>query len=394
MPTEMKPKRRNPAMVGIAVRHQAGCAASDGGKCRCKPRYRGNVWNPATKKPRHGPWCPTLAAARAWRVDAARAAEHRDRVGTTVEQALRATLAGVEARTLRNRSGDCYKPSVLASYRGTVDARLVPALGHLPLSAITVPVLNRYVADLLADGLSPSTVRNVLMPLRVAFREAVAVGDVRVNPTLGLRLPASRGRRDRVAAPEEAEALLDALPEGDRPVWAGALYAGLRRGELLALRHQDVDREAGTIRVARSYDPRTRSFGEPKSRAGVRVVPVVDRLARRLPDQPATGPGLAFGDGETPFGHRSLLNRARSAWTAAGLEAIGLHEARHTFASYLIASGANAKAVTVMLGHSSISTTFDRYGHLFPGDEDAVRGLLDSYLSSPITSPGSAENRG
>ena len=220
------------------------------------------------------------------------------------------------------------------------------------------------------------------MPLRVTYREAVATGDVPVNPTLGLRLPASRGRRDRVAAPSEAEALLDALPEGDRAVWAAALYAGLRRGELLALRHEDVDRQARTIRVARSYDPRTRTFGEPKSRAGVRVVPIVDRLARRLPtEQPATG--LAFGfDAETPFRHRSPDgNRARRAWTAAGLAPLGLHEARHTFASYLIGSGANAKAVTVLLGHSSISTTFDRYGHLFPGDEDAVRSLLDSYLA-------------
>ncbi len=76
----------------------------------------------------------------------------------------------------------------------------------------------------------------------------------------------------------------------------------------------------------------------------------------------------------------TISTRAAKAWNAAGLARIGLHEARHTFASYLIASGLSAKAVTVLIGHSSIATTFDRYGHLFPGHEHEARGLLDAYL--------------
>ena len=74
------------------------------------------------------------------------------------------------------------------------------------------------------------------MPLRAIFRRAVSRGEVAVNPTTGLELPAVRGRRDRIASPEEAAALLAALPEEERPLWATALYAGLRRGELMALR--------------------------------------------------------------------------------------------------------------------------------------------------------------
>jgi integrase len=60
---------------------------------------------------------------------------------------------------------------------------------------------------------------------------------------------------------------------------------------------------------------------------------------------------------------------------------LGLHEARHTFASILIAAGANAKAISTFMGHGSISITFDRYGHLMPGSEAEVRGLMDAYLS-------------
>ena len=109
-----------------------------------------------------------------------------------------------------------------------------------------------FVDRLLARGEDASTIRNTLMPLRAIFRRAVARGDVAVNPTTGLELPAVRGRRDRIVSPEQAAKLLDALPERDRAMWATALYGGLRRGELQALRWEDVDLAQGVIKVERA----------------------------------------------------------------------------------------------------------------------------------------------
>jgi integrase len=91
--------------------------------------------------------------------------------------------------------------------------------------------------------------------------------------------------------------------------------------------------------------------------------------------------GLVFGrDAHHPFTASNVWRRAHTAWKRAKLTPIGLHEARHTYASLMIAAGVNAKALSSHMGHSSITTTYDRYGHLMPGNEDEAAGLLDGYL--------------
>jgi integrase len=93
------------------------------------------------------------------------------------------------------------------------------------------------------------------------------------------------------------------------------------------------------------------------------------------------GEGLLFGrTTELPFDPSTVVARAKRAWRAAGLRSIGLHEARHTFASLMIAAGGNAKALCTFMGHSSIQVTFDRYGHLMPGGDDEAAARLDAYL--------------
>jgi integrase len=208
-----------------------------------------------------------------------------------------------------------------------------------------------------------------------------------INPVAGVELPSVRGRRDRIATPAEAAALIEAAPEDDRAVWATAFYAGLRLGELSALRDEDVDLEAGVIRAERSWDPHA-GFIAPKSRAGRRAVPIVAALRTRLAARRLRrreGTALFFGDRGRPFNRNALVGRAGRAWKKAGLEPIGLHECRHTFASILIAAGVNAKALSTYLGHSSIQITLDRYGHLMPGNEDEAIALVDSYLARATT---------
>src|SRR6266511_912235 len=376
-------------LAGIQVRHRTTCATRSGGKCNCKPGYQASVWS-AREGKRLKKTFPTLAAARAWRAEA-QTAVRRGTLGapvaTTVREAGEALIEGMRSGRVRTRSGDRYKPSAIRGYQAALRDRIVPILGGLKLVDVQRRDVQRIADDLLAEGRDPSTIRNALMPLRVIFRRAVEDGDLAVNPCTHLRLPAVRGRRERIASPEEAQQLLAALPERDRPIWATALYAGLRRGELMALRWDDVDLAAGVIRVERAYDDKGRVDVEPKSRAGRRTVPIVGALRDILVAHKANqehADGLVFG-GDAPFQPSNVWRRAQRAWNRASLEPIGLHEARHTFASVLIAAGVNAKAITTYMGHASIQTTYDLYGRLMPGSESEAAALVDAYLARADT---------
>lgn len=287
---------------------------------------------------------------------------------------------------IRTRSGDLYKPSALRAYEAALCQRILPVLGAARLFEIKRVDLQDLVEELLSEKLSASTIRNVVMPLRPIYRRAISRGEVALNPTIGLELPAVRGRRDRIASPDEATKLLEVLQPDDRALWATALYAGLRRGELQALRWEDIDLEAGVIRVERSWDDKERILIEPKSRAGRRSVPIPSGLrglliGHRL--RAGRRQGLVFGASrERPFCPSAVSRRAQRAWLKATLQPITLHECRHTFASLMIAAGVNAKALSSYMGHSSVTITYDRYGHLMPGNETEAISLLDRYLGA------------
>jgi integrase len=387
-------KKASARHVGIEVRHRGGCPANAGGACGCPPSYRAEVWS-ARDQRRLRKTFPTLAAAKAWRHDAAAAIHHGTLVAPsdkTLRQAAGEWIAGARSGAIRTRSGDHYKPSAIRGYEDALRRKALPVLGSARLSEVTRVDLQRFVAGLMGEGLGASSVRNTINPVRAIYRQALAFGEVTVNPTAGLQLPAVRGRRDRIATPAEATRLLAALPDQDRGVWATAMYAGLRRGELLALRWCDIDLDAGVIHVEQAWDIREGVI-EPKSRAGVRTVPLVRLLRAELVRQrilTGRASGLAFGHtAEQPFYPKTLSVRAHKAWCDQALNPITLHECRHTFASLMIAAGVNAKALSVFMGHSSITITLDRYGHLFPGSEAEAASLLDTYLeqrAAPSTS--------
>ena len=241
------------------------------------------------------------------------------------------------------------------------------------------------------DGQTGSTIANVVNPLRAIFRRLRLLGHVPTNPTLGVVIPTSHTKRLHAGNPADAERVLAAMPEQDRCIWALAFYGGLRLGELRALRWGDVDEAGSVIHVRRSWD---RVEGEtlPKSSAGVRDVPILARLAPHLANQRAA---CAWADDPaslvlgvtrgSAFGYTGLRGRSKRALIAAKLPHVTLHEARHSFASFLAAAGVGIKDLTVILGHSSVVVSLDRYGHLFEGALDQTRSQINAWLDAADT---------
>jgi integrase len=402
-----------PRPTGLEQRHGRRCK---GGKCSCP--WQATVYSKRDKKRirmlfhGHG----AKDAAKRWKRDAEGAVERgelRAPTAMTVREAAEAFMAGAKDGSIPTASGGRYKPATLRGYRVGLDKRVLPALGHKRLSDVRRADVQELADRLTAEELSASTVQNTLDPLRAIYRRALRRDEgVTINPTKDLELRRPDGKRERIATPAEAAALIAAVSEGERALWACAFYAGLRRGELRALRWSHVDLDARVIHVSSGWDA-IEGEQDTKSAAGKRRVPILDPLATELTAHKThtgrDGDTLVFGRTTTePFNPETVRRNALAAWgwkeaanpepsgspkvihmkvRADALEPITLHEARHTCASLLIAAGVNAKALSVIMGHSTISMTFDTYGHLMPGGLDEARAATDAYLAQLADSP-------
>ena len=197
---------------------------------------------------------------------------------------------------------------------------MLPLIGGEKLSAITTYDLQLLVDRWHSDGQSAATLRNTIKPLQAIYRRAKSARRPARQSDAGPGAAGPRARKVEIVAPEVAARLLAALPATDQAVWATALYAGLRYGELRALRWNAVDFVAGTVAVRESWDPKAGSI-DPKTRTSMRSVPMPDRLRqllldRRLDAPNASGSALAFGRSDS---RRFMRRRCIDAPTPPGV---------------------------------------------------------------------------
>jgi integrase len=382
-------------MATFVTRHKKACRTLSGGKrCTCSPSYQARVKLDGRDSRPHIKAFPTLTEAKAWAKNV-EAAHRRDVLGSgeggTVKEAGAALIAAMRSGVVLDRTGESYKPRTIDSYETSLELHVYPQIGAVRLSDLRRRDVQRLVDCLVHRGVVTSTMHNAVTALRVLVRRAIQLEQITVSPCEHLALPGRRTATRRQAIPlTDVERSLAALVPADRALWATAIYAGLRRGEIAALRWEDVDLHQNTIRVRASYDEAHGHFGAPKSEAGVRSIPIVAPLRRHLIEhQLVTGrrTGLVFGvTEERPFTASAVRRRAVNAWRRAGLPSHTLHEGRHTFASVAAASGLTLKEITTYVGHAHVSTTLDRYGHVFDGHEAAAARKMDDYLESAVAS--------
>ena len=313
-------------------------------------------------------------------------------------------------------------PRSRARYDQVCRTHLLPAFGHMPVSAVTKDAVRRYFGGLTeasnAGLIAPATVRKIHTTLSAVFSEAVDAGVVAVNPATRVPLPRVPDHEMHFLTDAEARALADAMPTpSDRLLVLTAAYTGLRASELHALRVRDVDLLHGRLRVERaikSWEDGTPTYGATKSGKG-RVVPLAPWLRAELTAHLAQGgANRASGPDALVFraqGRANAEQRAANpdraihqvAWLRnhykptvrealpdrsdyANKRGLRFHDLRHSYASFLIARGAHLEAVRTLLGHASIVTT-QRYAHLAPDVYDA---LASSLGGDPAAAPAGA----
>lgn len=368
--------------TGIEARHARSCNSRSSGACTCKPTYQAQAYDKVARKTIKRTFS-TRTAAKQWREDAnaaVRAGTLSAERGPTLSDALDDWIELLRAGGERTRSGDPYKPGTIRDYERCLRRYgFRDALGHVRVRELRTTDAQRWVDDLIRSGrMKPATIDTAVTPLKAFYRRAIIRGDAALNPFVGIMKPAVRCRMRDVVSPVLAAAMLEVLPSEDRRVWAVAFYAGLRRGEIIGLRPEDIDLATGVIHVRRGWDMLNGEV-EPKSRKGKRKVPIPALLRDYL--DAVDGPLGA------PHWIAKTNKRAAEIWEVAELPTLTLHEARHTYASFMIAAGVNAKALSTFMGHANIGITLDLYGHMFPGAEDEAAGLLDTYLARSAVAP-------
>jgi len=297
-------------------------------------------------------------------------------------------------------------PTTRRGYEGLLHHQVIPYVGAIPIFKLRPLHVQQLYARLREEGradgkggLAPRTLLHVHRVLSEALGQAVRWQIVARNICQAVEAPQPRRPEMQALSPEEARRLLDVAgaennTSGDAVILA--LYTGLRLGELLALRWEDVDLERGTVSVRRTLENVSgTTFREPKTAKGRRVVPVgptvVERLRRRRRLQHAEclaaarswhDQGLVFPSADGGVLSGFALRRAfYRLLSKAGLPRVRFHDLRHTHASLLLARGVHPKVVSERLGHATIGITLDTYSHVLPGLQEEAADDLDEWLS-------------
>lgn len=294
------------------------------------------------------------------------------------------------------------KPKTRAGYESLLRAHLVPALGDVPLAKLERIHVEQWVSGMENSGLSASRIRQGFNVLAAMLDAAVANGMIVRNVARGVELPRIPRKERRFLSEPQVMRLAEAVPVEYRALILVLAYSGMRWGEAVALRRGRCDllrRRLHVLESAVEVDG-TLSWGLPKTHRQRAVsIPafVCEDLAIHLADVPDDPDALVFRASiGGPMRHSDFL---RYVWRPAverGQLPTGLtpHELRHTAAALLIAQGAGPKSVQAQLGHSTITTTFDTYGHLFEGHLDDVMDRLDTRWRATTTKPDAPVNDG
>lgn len=259
--------------------------------------------------------------------------------------------------------------------------RIIERYGETKLEDITAADINAYLIGLGKQGFSKRTVQMSRDIFNMIFNHAILHGKAKTNPCVAVSVP--RGLEATKRTLPDDEAIEAVKKSADLPFGLFALlclYAGLRRGEALALTYEDIDRDRKVIRVNKSieYIGNNPHVKAPKTAAGIRETVLLDVLADHIPN----GKGYIFAtENGTPYTKIMYRKRWQKYCEAIGFD-ITAHQLRHGFATILYEAGIADKDAQELLGHANITTTRDVYTHIRQSRRNETTDKLNSFLQN------------
>ena len=275
------------------------------------------------------------------------------------------------------------KPSTLKSYRGIINNHLMPVMGDYLLTELTTAKLQKYVAMRL-QKVKPKTVINEIVVLKEMFKHAVRWGYLKNSPAEYVERPRVEKEEMDILTPEEINLFLEHVTPKYRAFFLAAILTGMRRGELLGLQWGDIDWNHKQIHVRRAIWKG--QFITPKSKTSIRRIDMSPYLVMELKKHklacPVSNLDLVFcNEDGNPHDADALIRRQfLPALGRAKIRKVRFHDLRHTNVALRIEQGQNIKYMQHQLGHASIQTTLDRYGHLIKDVNTEQAKKLDNIL--------------
>jgi integrase len=298
---------------------------------------------------------------------------------------------------------DVHKPpnvriNTYRIYRQYLDRHILPALGHVRLQQLSPEHIQELYARKVEEGYAAETVRGIHRMLHKALHDAVKWNRVASNVCDKVTQPRQVTYEIHPLTKEQAKALLEAAKGSNlEAILTLAVATGMRRGELLGLRWHDINFAEGSLVVRHTMD-RAGKYGiienDPKTEKSKRkiILPrfVLDTLMQHKVDQAKMREkaGLAWQERDIVFSNElggfteptHLNRRFKNLLKKEGLPVIRFHDLRHSAATILLGMNVPGKVVQELLGHSTISTTIDRYSHVLPSMQWEMRDKLDDWF--------------
>lgn len=295
------------------------------------------------------------------------------------------------------------RPSSHQTYRGYIDNHIRPNIGDIPLEKLTSLDLQKLYKKLLTKGrverleakgqpkgLSTKTVRNIHQILSSALKLAQEQRIILANPAERCALPKVEHREMKTLPVEQLQSFLrEARESGVFELYYLELATGLRRGELLGLKWEDIDLQKGDLRVKRQV---SRINGEVveaplKTKNAYRTLPLAEDTIDVLKEQRekvGSSPWVFPSPNGGPISPDSVLHMLHRVLKRAGLPRVRFHDLRHTFATLALQNGVDIKTVSGMLGHFSAGFTLDTYAHVTGAAQRQAAGKMAAVLSGAV----------